>query len=1074
MSEEIIVPRDWRITEFAAVRPMDDYEDRSYEVFFQQDGLSLSSVNTSTVPGVRVTPESAMLCTSVCASVRVISETIATMPLHLNRAHEDGGKVRDVKNPLYRILHSVANGWQSSFEFRELLTSHCCLYGNAYAEIVRIRGQVRELVPLHPSRVSVERLENGRLRYTYRSPDGQRVTYPQENILHLRWLSGDGITGLMPVGLARDAIQLARACEVHGIGFFANSARPSVVLETEHSIPPEAQERLREAWERVHRGPSQAGKTAILPNGLKAHELGQSNTDSQYLELRNFQLAEIARAYRVPAHLLGDLSRATFSNIESQSMDFLTHCILPWIRRWESALSMALFQEEPDLHPEFDTRGLMRADSATRASYYQTMMNLGIYSLNEVRETESLGPVEGGDTRFVTLNVQTLDAALAAAEAAKNPPEQQAPEDQKDGSQPEDALPEEDAPPQKKKKPAAAARSLESRNCGDGAGGFKTGNTCATGSTGRESLKANKKTRKRLVDTLCKPENAGGFSVDPVGFESPQSGLMVSLNHEQTTIDAKSVLSGEADAQVSKWLDEHIAELRSGDNKFIGGWLDEGSGKFFLDVSTRFEPDQESEVLEAAREAKQYAVFNLDTMKDTWVVYGKNDPRKPEDYDAKYADWLSANGLTPDSYHYGDSSVRAIDSYLDDICFRTRLSKSLRKTGVAQSEIKLLVDIAVRELESRGKYGTHSVQLSGDGDEAGNHGGTQEARGAATAEAQVGGNCGTGAGGFHLGNTCAAGGGDGDIISKTRSEYEAFPKNYSELSEEEQSKQHRASSARRKKWTSAVLAAISEGRMSVEDAKAKGLNPMSARLDKFEPLPDVMYHVTVAADKVAAEGLRSRNNRGSSGGEGLGGGDDDAVSLTTSTRVAQGIYDGMLEAKAVIEGKITPAQLFEAAKRGEGASRPWAADLQKHIEGSYGSMDRFLSGRMEENSVLNFKRRDEVPKDWEPIGEPLVDADNQNRWSRWSRPATDQEKRENAFNFYRANSLFRESAGGKYDPYFAFGDLDAFAAVKPENIKIFKASPASKQVIGEKIGGAEAEYRIFSGKVVKLEPWDGK
>lgn len=865
--------RLWEIADLRTqtARDLDaEFEARGYEVFWQQDDFGQPIAGIPAVPGIRITPESALLCSVVCACVRVISETCAQLPLHLVKNLPGGGKQRETSNPIYRLLHAAPNKRHSSFAFRELLTAWCTLYGNAYAEIVRTRGQITALIPLHPSRMSLERLENKSLRFRYTEPTGGVTYYAEEDIFHLSWMSADGLVGMMPVGLARDAIQMARACEIHGIGFFANSARPSVVLETEHSIPPEAQERLREAWERVHRGPAQAGKTAILPNGLKAHELGQSNSDQQYLELRQFQIAEIARIWRVPPHLVGDLSRATFSNIESQGLDFLNYCIMPWIRRWESAIAMSILADEPECSAEFDVRGLMRADSATRAAYYQTCMNLGIYSLNEVRDLETLPPVEGGDVRFVTLNVQTLEAALAAAKSpAPEQPAAEAPASEKsqpekdqqqddgkkdeearaksgvklrptagmaaaakkglrlhkegrsgDGLKPEtvaranklarreemnrdwvvemnawfqrhaaDKRPGWDTPGKESpgycayllwggaagasfsaRKVAELERAGEARNCGTGKGGFQPGNTCAAGGVGEKSEAGesadheNAERAAKLIDVLSKPENADGFTVDPVGFETPETGLMVSLHKEQNTFSADEIASGAADEQILAWIRESRQELDLSGNKFIGGWLDSGDGKFYLDIATRFEPSQASEVLEAARDAKQYAVFNLETKRDTWVRYEPDDPRRPDDYDTQFAKWLASRGLTENDYTYGRDSVRSIDDFLDDICRRARLFDALRRAGVAEKEIPALAERALKRyknVQSRSHQHSSEGHRRGDSRRSQEDGGEHIGQFAVAEKVASGDNCGTGAGGFKHGNTCAKGGDGG-------------------------------------------------------------------------------------------------------------------------------------------------------------------------------------------------------------------------------------------------------------------------------------------------------------------------
>jgi HK97 family phage portal protein len=377
---------------------------------FGWDDGSSSRRNPS---GIRVDPDTALQSTVVLACARVLAESVAGLPLHLLRRLADGGKEIAREHPLYGILHDAPNPWQTSFEWREQAMLHLCLHGNAYSEIRSgAAGAVTELWPLHPSRMRVEQIENGRLRYKYREENGAETAYTQDQIMHLRWLSDDGIHGMVPVELARDAIGLARACEIHGASFFGNGARPGVVLSTDNTISAEAAEQLRNNWERMHRGAANSSRTAVLTAGLKPVELGGNNQEAQFLEARRFQVEEVCRLYRVPPHLVGDLTRSSFSNIEQQSIDFVQHTLLPWLRRFETSIVRDLVSD-PQYFAEFDTRGLLRGDAAARASYYQTLWNLGVASINEIRRWENLDPVDGGDTRFVQLNMQTLDSATA-------------------------------------------------------------------------------------------------------------------------------------------------------------------------------------------------------------------------------------------------------------------------------------------------------------------------------------------------------------------------------------------------------------------------------------------------------------------------------------------------------------------------------------------------------------------------------------------------------------------------------------------------------------------------------------
>lgn len=367
--------------------------------------------------GVKVDAETALRSTVVLACIRVLSTSVAGLPLHLYRRLPGGGKEVAREHPLYRLLHSQPNSWQTSFEWREQLMLHLLSHAEAYSEKVYASGQLSELVPLHPSRMKPERVENGRLRYKYREDSGGTTTYAQDAILVVRGMSDDGVNGMSMIELARDAIGLARACEIHGATFFGNGARPGVILTTDQVLSPEAAESTRNQWERVHGGgPQRAHRAAVLQGGLKVNELGGNNQESQFLEARRFQVEEICRIYGVPPHLVGDLSRSSFSNIEQQSLDFLTNGLTPWLRRIESAITRDLLDGDDEYFAEFDTRGVLRADAAGRAAFYQSLWNMGVASVNELRSWENMNPVDGGDVRFVQLNMTTLDKAASVPE----------------------------------------------------------------------------------------------------------------------------------------------------------------------------------------------------------------------------------------------------------------------------------------------------------------------------------------------------------------------------------------------------------------------------------------------------------------------------------------------------------------------------------------------------------------------------------------------------------------------------------------------------------------------------------
>jgi HK97 family phage portal protein len=366
--------------------------------------------------GVKVDAETALRSTVVLACIRVLSTSVAGLPLHLYRRLSGGGKEIAREHPLYRLLHSQPNSWQTSFEWREQMMLHLLSHGFALDEKVYSGGTISEIVPLHPSRVKTEQLENNRLRYTYREASGSSTVYTQDAVMSVRGMSDDGVNGMSTIELARDAIGLARACEIHGATFFGNGARPGVILSTDQMLSPEAAENTRNQWERAHRGPDRSNRTAVLQGGLKVSELGGNNQESQFLEARRFQVEEVCRLFGVPPHLVGDLTRSSFSNIEQQSLDFLTNGLMPYLRRIESSIARDLLEGDDEYFAEFDTRGVLRADAAGRSAYYNTLWNLGVASVNEIRSWENMNPVEGGDTRFVQLNMTTLEKAAAAPE----------------------------------------------------------------------------------------------------------------------------------------------------------------------------------------------------------------------------------------------------------------------------------------------------------------------------------------------------------------------------------------------------------------------------------------------------------------------------------------------------------------------------------------------------------------------------------------------------------------------------------------------------------------------------------
>ena len=381
--------------------------------------------------GKAVTERSAMQMTAVYACVRILSEAIAELPLHLYRYTDSGGKEKAIDHTLYHLLHDEPNPEMSSFVFRETLMTHLLLWGNAYAQIIRNgKGEVIALYPLMPNKMTVDRDENGQLYYTYtRSSDeaatmeGTTVRLKPSDVLHIPGLGFDGLVGYSPIAMAKNAIGMAIACEEYGAKFFANGAAPSGVLEHPGVIKDPA--KVRESWNSTFGGSGNAGKVAVLEEGMKYTPISISPEQAQFLETRKFQINEIARIFRVPPHMVGDLEKSSFSNIEQQSLEFVKYTLDPWVIRWEQSLSRALLSaaDKKKLFFKFNVEGLLRGDYASRMTGYATARQNGWMSANDIRELENLDRIpaeQGGDLYLINGNMLPLGNAGAFANIQTN------------------------------------------------------------------------------------------------------------------------------------------------------------------------------------------------------------------------------------------------------------------------------------------------------------------------------------------------------------------------------------------------------------------------------------------------------------------------------------------------------------------------------------------------------------------------------------------------------------------------------------------------------------------------------
>ncbi|MDD5913071.1 MAG: phage portal protein [Oscillospiraceae bacterium] len=381
--------------------------------------------------GKAVTERSAMQMTAVYSCVRILAEAVAGLPLHLYKYTENGGKEKALDHPLYRLLHDEPNPEMSSFVFRETLMTHLLLWGNAYAQVIRNgKGEVVALYPLMPNRMAVDRDTEGHLYYTYYRGDDEAiknkeyaVTLAPIDVLHIPGLGFDGLVGYSPIAMAKNAIGMAIACEEFGAKFFANGAAPSGVLEHPGTIKDPS--RVRDAWQSQFGGSSNSGKVAVLEEGMKYTPISISPEQAQFLETRKFQINEIARIFRVPPHMVGDLEKSSFSNIEQQSLEFVKYTLDPWVIRWEQSIQRALLsQDEKAVYfVKFNLEGLLRGDYQSRMNGYAIGRQNGWMSANDIRELENLDRIpaeEGGDLYLINGNMLPLKDAGAFADTTTN------------------------------------------------------------------------------------------------------------------------------------------------------------------------------------------------------------------------------------------------------------------------------------------------------------------------------------------------------------------------------------------------------------------------------------------------------------------------------------------------------------------------------------------------------------------------------------------------------------------------------------------------------------------------------
>ena len=350
-----------------------------------------------TIAGRTVTERSAMQMTAAYSYVRILAEAIAGLPLHVYRTGPSGSKIKATDQGLCRLRHDELSPEMTRIVFREALMTHLLLWGNAYAQVIRNgRDEVIGLYPLMPNRMSVGRGEAGRLYYEYHTSSDEparqweRVRLTPADVLYIPGLGFDGLVSFCPIATAKNAIGMAMATEDYGASFFANGAAPSGVLEHPGTIKDPS--RVRQSWQATFGGARNSNKVAVLEEGMKYTPISVSPEQAQVLDPRKFQINEIARIFRVPPHMIGDLDKSSFSNIEQQSLEFVKYTLDPWVIRWEQAITKTLLtpREKRQVFVKFNVEDLLLGDCVSRMNGYAVARQNGWMSANDIRTLENL------------------------------------------------------------------------------------------------------------------------------------------------------------------------------------------------------------------------------------------------------------------------------------------------------------------------------------------------------------------------------------------------------------------------------------------------------------------------------------------------------------------------------------------------------------------------------------------------------------------------------------------------------------------------------------------------------------
>lgn len=367
-------------------------------------------VGAKSLSGETVNEYTALTYSAVWCAVSLIAGTVSSLPLHLLRK-DDKKSVFARDETLFDVLHSAFNPYMTAQIGRETMMAHLLTWGNAYAEVIRDPvGRIRQIWPIPPNRVSVK-VDGGDIIYEV-SVDDRKIILTRSKILHIPGLGYDGFVGYSPIAMARKSLGLGMAMESFGALYFGNGTHPGVVVSHPTKLSAEAHNNLKQSLLEAHSGLGQSHRLMLLEDGMKIEKIGIPPEDSQFIESREFQIPEVARWFNLPPHKLKDLSKANYNNIEAEQINFVTDSILPWLVRLEQVYDHQLLTRSQRVKEQYYTRhnvdGLLRGSAKDRAEYYRTMFGIGAMSINDVREKENWDPIDGGDERFVPLNMIPL------------------------------------------------------------------------------------------------------------------------------------------------------------------------------------------------------------------------------------------------------------------------------------------------------------------------------------------------------------------------------------------------------------------------------------------------------------------------------------------------------------------------------------------------------------------------------------------------------------------------------------------------------------------------------------------